>query len=107
MWRLGRWLLATAIALLVLVVFGLVVPRLPYAPLSAAELQQVPPERRNVAQPVRSGARRGKRARNRWEAFYRVGPLCIRTGPLTSTFAACFPPPGRRAWAAERSETLN
>jgi Pentapeptide repeats (8 copies) len=46
MWRLGRWLLATAIALLVLVVFGLVVPRLLYAPLSAAELQQVPLERR-------------------------------------------------------------
>ena len=46
MWRLGRCLLATAIAPLVLGLFGLVVPRLLYPPLSAAQLQQVPPEKR-------------------------------------------------------------
>jgi Pentapeptide repeats (8 copies) len=46
MGRFGRWLLATAVALLVLVVFGLVVPRLLYPPLSSADLQQVSPEQR-------------------------------------------------------------
>ena len=46
MGRFGRWVLATAAALLVLVVFGLVVPRLLYPPLSSADLQQVPPEQR-------------------------------------------------------------
>ena len=46
-----------------------------------------------------------KRPLNRLGRGLRSWALCIRTGPLTSTFAACFPPPGRHMVAAERSES--